>query len=61
MDGVKAAGSEMFRQTLAPTIGAVRDLADAVSERPNRFDELHEDVSRASNGSSLTARSGCRE
>jgi hypothetical protein len=30
---MKAAGSEEFRQALSPTIGAVRDLADAVSER----------------------------
>jgi hypothetical protein len=30
---MKAAGSEAFRRALSPTIGAVRDLADAVSER----------------------------
>jgi len=30
---MQATGSDAFRQALAPTIGAVRDLADAVSER----------------------------
>jgi hypothetical protein len=30
---MKATGSDAFRHALAPTIGTVRDLADAVSER----------------------------
>jgi hypothetical protein len=34
---VEVTGSEAFRQALAPTIGAVRDLADAVSERAVRY------------------------
>lgn len=33
MGRMQATGSEAFRQALAPTIGAVRGLADAVSER----------------------------
>ena len=33
---MQAAGSEEFRQALAPTIGAVHDLADAVGERAER-------------------------
>ncbi len=36
MGGMKATGSEAFRQALSPTIGAVHDLADAVSERAER-------------------------
>lgn len=33
MRRMQATGSDAFRQALAPTIGEVRDLADAVSER----------------------------
>jgi hypothetical protein len=33
MPDMQAEGSEAFRQALAPTISALRDLADAVSER----------------------------
>jgi len=36
MRHMHATGPETFRQALAPTIGAVRDLADAVSERAER-------------------------
>lgn len=47
MDGVKATGSEVFRQALAPTIGAVRDLADAVSERAGQHGHHPSASSRA--------------
>lgn len=62
MDGVKAAGSEMFRQTLAPTIAAVRDLADAVSERAGQHGHQPSASSRAmeeiASEATFAARSG---
>jgi hypothetical protein len=44
---MKATGSEAFRQALAPTIAAVRDLADAVGERPERHGHQPNASSRA--------------
>jgi hypothetical protein len=34
---VEVAGSDEFRRALAPTIGAVRELTDAISERPGGY------------------------
>lgn len=47
MCGVLAAGSEEFRHALAPTIGAVRDLADAVGECAARHGHQPSASSRA--------------
>lgn len=44
---MQATGSEVFRQALAPTIDAVRDLADAVSERAKRHGHQPSASSRA--------------
>jgi len=47
MRGMQAAGSEAFRQAMAPTIGAVHDLADAVGERAERHGHQPSASSRA--------------
>ncbi len=47
MRGMQAAGSEEFRQALAPTIGAVHGLADAVGERAERHGHQPSASSRA--------------
>lgn len=47
MLGMQAAGSDAFRQALAPTIGAVHDLADAVGERAERHGHQPSASSRA--------------
>jgi hypothetical protein len=44
---MQAAGSEEFRQALAPTIGAVHDLVDAVGERAGRHGHQPSVSSRA--------------
>jgi hypothetical protein len=59
---MKAEGSEVFRQALSPTIGAVRDLADAVSERAERHGHQPSASSRAmeeiASEATFAARSG---
>jgi hypothetical protein len=59
---MQAIGSDTFRQALAPTIGAVRDLADAVSERAGRCGHHPSASSRAMEeiavGTTFAARSG---
>lgn len=47
MLGMQAAGSDAFRQALAPTIGVVHDLADAVGERAERHGHQPSASSRA--------------
>lgn len=47
MLGMQAVGSEAFRQALAPTIGAVHDLADAVAECAGRHGHQPSASSRA--------------
>ena len=47
MIGMQAIDSEAFRQALAPTIDAVRDLADAVSERAEQCGHYPSASSRA--------------
>lgn len=47
MRRMQATGSEEFRQALAPTIGAVRDLGDAVNERAGRYGHQPSASSRA--------------
>ncbi len=47
MLGMQVVGSDVFREALAPTIGAVRDLADAVGERAGRHGHQPSASSRA--------------
>lgn len=47
MLGMQVVGSDVFRQALAPTIGALRDLADAIGERAGRHGHQPSASSRA--------------
>jgi hypothetical protein len=47
MLGMQTVGSDVFRQALAPTIGTVHDLADAVGERAERHGHQPSASSRA--------------
>jgi len=47
MRGMQVVGSDVFREALAPTIGALRDLAGAVGERAGRHGHQPSASSRA--------------